>query len=60
MKPTLEHRVEELEKEVAELKRRVDTRSLVIKDWRKGLGMLKDTPLAREASALGEEWRRSQ
>ncbi len=34
--------------------------ALVIKDWRKGIGKLKDTPMAREADALGEQWRRAQ
>ena len=34
--------------------------ALVVKDWRKGIGKLKDTPMAREADALGEQWRRAQ
>ena len=34
--------------------------SLVVKDWRKGIGKLKDTPMAREADALGEQWRHAQ
>jgi len=28
--------------------------------WRKSVGRIDDTPLAREAFALGEEYRRSQ
>lgn len=34
--------------------------ALVVKDWRKAIGLLEDTPMSREADALGEEWRRSQ
>ena len=34
--------------------------ALVVKDWRKGIGKLQDTPMAREADALGEQWRRTQ
>ena len=34
--------------------------ALVVKDWRKGIGKLKDTPMAREADSLGEKWRRTQ
>ena len=34
--------------------------ALVVKDWRKGIGKLKDTPMAREADALGEQWRHAQ
>lgn len=33
---------------------------LIVKDWRKGIGKLKDTPVAREADELGEQWRRAQ
>lgn len=60
LEQTLKQRVEELEKEVAELKRRINKRPLVIKDWRNSIGILQDTPFAREAFALGEEWRQSQ
>jgi hypothetical protein len=34
--------------------------ALVIKDWRKAKTRIEDTPLAREAWALGEAYRRSQ
>ncbi len=34
--------------------------ALVVKDWRKAGTKLEDTPLAREAWAKGEEYRRSQ
>ena len=33
---------------------------LAVKDWRKGIGKLKDTAVAREADELGEQWRRAQ
>ena len=45
-----------VEKERARKKRA----ALVVKDWRKAIGLLEDTPMSREADALGEEWRRSQ
>jgi len=60
METALEHRLEELEREVAELKRRVAKRPLVIRDWRRAAGMLEDNAWSREADQLGEEWRRSQ
>ena len=34
--------------------------ALVIKDWRKAKTRIEDTPLAREAWALGEAYRKSQ
>jgi hypothetical protein len=34
--------------------------ALAIKDWRKAKTRLEDTPLAREAWALGEAYRKSQ
>ena len=44
------------EKERAQRKRE----ALLVKDWRKDGTKLEDTPLAREAWAKGEEYRRSQ
>ena len=32
----------------------------VNRDWRNAVGILEDTPEAREGNRLGEEWRRSQ
>ncbi len=34
--------------------------ALKIKDWRKGIGILRDTPMSREADALGEQYRQAQ
>ena len=60
METALEHRLEELEKEVAELKRCVVGRPNTTRDWRRAAGMLEDTAWSREVDQLGEEWRRSQ
>jgi hypothetical protein len=30
------------------------------KDWRRGVGVMRDTALAREADRIGDEWRRAQ
>ena len=60
MKTTLEKRVAKLEKQMAALMRQQTRRGVGIKDWRSAVGMLDDTPLAREADALGEAYRRAQ
>ena len=60
LEQTLKQRVEALEQEVAELKLRLQKRPVVTKDWHNSLGIIEDTPFAREAFALGEEWRKSQ
>lgn len=60
MQTTLEERVAELEKQVAELSRSETKRPPMVKDWRQAVGMLEDTPFAREADALGEAYRRAQ
>ena len=52
-KPTATHKADRA-------RARSKREALVIKDWRKGIGKLKDTPMAREADALGEQWRRAQ
>ena len=60
MKTSLEERVSELEKWVETLSRRVGEPPLEIKDWRKAIGMLEDTPFVREAFDLGAAQRREQ
>jgi len=60
MKTSLEERVSELEKRVEVLARAVAKRPTEIKDWRLAMGMMEDTPEAREADRLGAEWRRAQ
>ena len=60
MEPTIEQRVTQLEKQVEEIHRAVAKRPAKIKDWREAVGMIEDTPEAREAFALGEQYRRSQ
>lgn len=60
MQTTLEERVAELEKQVAELRRPEAKPRPAIKDWRQAVGMMEDTPFAREADALGEAYRRAQ
>ena len=60
MKKTLEQRVAELEKQVAELRRQRSEHPVEFKDWQAAVGMLEDTPFAREAAALGEAYRRAQ
>lgn len=60
MNSAIEERVEQLEKEVRELKQRIGTQAVGSKAWQESLGMIEDTPMAREAFALGEEYRRAQ
>ena len=60
MEAALEHRLEDLEKEVAKLKKRVATGRTAIRSWRQAAGMLDDTTWAREADKLGQKWRRAQ
>ena len=56
---SLEKRVEELEKEVAELKRDHNA-STAKRDWRNRIGKFKDDPLYDEAMRLGRSYRRQQ
>lgn len=56
MQTTVVERIAALEKAVADLNAKVNQP----KDWRKAVGMLRDTSLAREADALGREHRTQQ
>jgi hypothetical protein len=60
MESTLEQRVMDLEKRVAELTAKVTGSGSVRKDWRKTVGMLPDDEISREADRLGREWREEQ
>ena len=59
MLQTLEKRVEELEKQVAELKTRL-TSSNGTKDWRRTIGLFQNDPDFEEAVRLGREYREQQ
>lgn len=52
----LAKKVKKLEKEVASLSKKIEAP----KDWRLMVGRLADTKIAREADALGREFRRNQ
>lgn len=56
MQTTVVERIDALEKAVADLNAKVNQS----KDWRKAVGMLRDTTLAREADELGREYRTKQ
>ena len=56
MSPTLETRLAELEKQVAQLTAQVRQRP-VAKDWRNTLGLLVDDELSRAVDQFGEELR---
>jgi hypothetical protein len=58
MKTSVEERVTDLEKQVADLKAKVLKLTPVKKDWRRTVGMLTDDELSREADRRGAEWRR--
>lgn len=60
MQTTLEKQVTETEKQVDKLRRPKNKRPVVIKDWRRSVGIMEDSPIAREGDALGEAYRRSQ
>ena len=60
MNTTLEIRVTELEKQVAELTTEVRRNQPVPKDWRNTVGMLVDDELAREVDRRGAELRAGQ
>jgi hypothetical protein len=59
MSQTLEKRVEELEKKVAELSAE-PTRLTRKKDWRRTIGIFKNDPDFEEAVRLGREYRQQQ
>jgi len=60
MKTTRSTEVAESKKQDLERARRMRAAVKVNKNWLKSMGMLKDSQFARDACALGEEWRHSQ
>ena len=60
MPVTLEKRVEELEKKVAELSAEVLGLQPRKKDWRRTAGTLEDDETTRSAERLGREYRKQQ
>ncbi len=60
MNATLEQRLENLEKTVAELRAKVLRLSPVKKDWRSTVGMFADDETFDEAVRLGREYREQQ
>ena len=60
MTPTLEQRVDELEKKFAELSAQVLDLRPRQKDWRRTVGSMPDDELTREAERLGREYRQQQ
>ena len=59
MSQTLEKRVKELEKQLAELKARLIS-SNGTKDWRRTVGIFQNDPDFEEAVRLGREYREQQ
>ena len=59
MEQTIEQRLSELEKEVAELKAEV-RKEPGKEDWRSTVGWAKDDPTYEEAMKLGRAWRNRQ
>ena len=57
---TLERRVDELEKKVAELSAQVLNLRPRQKDWRRSVGSLEDDETTRSAEQLGREYRKQQ
>jgi predicted nucleic acid-binding Zn-ribbon protein len=60
MSQTLEERVEELERKVAELSAQTLELRPRLKDWRRTVGSMTDDEMAREAERLGREYRQQQ
>jgi hypothetical protein len=60
MSQTLEKRVDELEKKMAELSAEVLELRPLKRDWRATVGSLPDDELTREAERLGREYRQQQ
>ena len=56
MQMTLAKRLSALEQQVAALSRRVNAP----KDWRRAVGTLRDTKMARQADELGRQYRAKQ
>ena len=59
MSQTIEKRIEELEKKVAELSA-CQTHPARKKDWRRTIGIFKDDPDFEEAVRLGRQYRQEQ
>jgi hypothetical protein len=60
MSQTLEKRVDELEKKMAELSAEVLELRPLKRDWRATVSSLPDDELTREAERLGREYRQQQ
>lgn len=61
MSETIEKRLERVEAELADLKRRVEASAVPLqKDWRKTVGMSANDPEFDEMIRLGREYRKSQ
>lgn len=60
MAETIEKRVEELEKKIANLTVTVLCLTPQKKDWRSTVGTLRDDELSQEADRLGREYREQQ
>jgi hypothetical protein len=60
MSQTLEKRVEELERKIAELSAQVLELRIPRKDWPRTVGSMPDDEVTREAERLGREYRNQQ
>lgn len=60
MEHTLEQRLAAVEKSLRDLTTMLLKPHAGKKDWRKSVGKLRDTPLAREVDRLGQEYRAQQ
>ena len=59
MNPTLEQRVAELEKQVAEMQRADSDSAKPRLAWKKNIGWAKNDPMYEEAMKYAEEYRRT-
>ena len=60
MTPTVEQRLEQLEKRVAELTDALEQARKPKQGWEKSFGAFKDDPHYESAMKLGREWREAQ
>ena len=60
MNATVEHRLEALEKQVADLNSQLEELRPRRKDWTKSIGVFANDPDYDEAMRLGREWREAQ
>jgi len=60
MSQTLEKRVEELERKLAESSEEILQLRPLKKDWRRTVGCMPDDEITREAARLGREYRKQQ